>query len=225
MRRIILAALLLTNSFSLFSQYQKASFFSRSGRTYSLGVNLHALGGGRGTPLGYYFAQGADNNDKHLFFWYDIEVIPSYKFSYQTSYTDIVTNQEVPVNVTGSSRLHLIYNYHLGYHFLNRSETAPRLQPYAFAGVSLIAFGKSKDDSNAYTYGNLKKYPVEGGFTLGVKGGLGVLWAITPKLGLNITTSYHPVFNFGGNIDVARYDVFVSHVAASAAIRFKVIED
>ncbi len=225
MKKGMLSVILLTAFISVFSQYQKASFFSRSGRTYSLGTQLHALGGGRGTPLGYFFAQGVDNNEKHFFFWYDFEIIPSYKYSYKTSYTDLVTSQEVPVTVSGSSRLHLIYNYHLGFHFLNRSQSEPPFQPYAFVGVSLVAFGKSRDDSNAYMYGDLKKYPIEGGFTIGFKSGLGVVWAITPKLGLNITGGYNPVFNFGGDVEAARYDVLISHVSASAGIRFKIVED
>jgi hypothetical protein len=40
------------------AQYKKASFFTKGGRTYTLGATFHAMGDGKGTPIGFFYSGG-----------------------------------------------------------------------------------------------------------------------------------------------------------------------
>lgn len=224
MKKLLLSGFLLVSVLVAAAQYKKANFFSRSGRTYSLGTNVHALGGGRGTPLGYFFAQGVDYSEKRLFSWTELEFIPSYRYSYNTTYFDGSTSNETPVTVTGKTRAHLIYNYQLGYHLLNRSESNPLLQPYLFAGLNIVVLGKSKESDQVAFY-DVNRIPVESGFTFGLKGGAGVLLSLSEKWGVNITGGYNHIFNWSGDDDYEHFDVYVSHLSVTAGIRFTLTED
>src|SRR5690349_1840004 len=102
MQKITTTALLFFICFSLSAQYKKASFFGKEGRTYGLASQLHAMGDGKGSPIGYTLTFGRDKDGKQFFSSWELEYIPSYKFSFGT--TDI--NAET-VNISGKSKSHL----------------------------------------------------------------------------------------------------------------------
>src|SRR2546423_12971181 len=105
MKKIISAILVLFITCPLFAQYKKASFFGKQGRTYELGTQVYMLGNGQGSPVGYKVGFGRDMDGKQFFSSWEIQYIPSYKYSYTTE--DTYTNSSVRVD--GSTRGTFIY--------------------------------------------------------------------------------------------------------------------
>src|SRR5689334_17200182 len=95
----------------LFAQYKKASFFEKSGRTYGIGLQMYALGDGKGTVPGVNLSFGRDQEGKRLFSFWELRLIPGYKFKFETLDLDAE-----PVTVTGKSKMQLIYALNYGWH-------------------------------------------------------------------------------------------------------------
>jgi hypothetical protein len=104
----VLIALLLTVSLS--AQYKKASFFEKEGRTYELGSRIYMMGDGRGNPIGYTIGFGRDRAGKQFFSAWEIQMIPSYKYSYAT-----VDENDGPVYKNGQTNTLWIYSPTYGY--------------------------------------------------------------------------------------------------------------
>src|SRR5262245_27821033 len=113
MKKCAPAIIALLLSYSLSAQYKKASFFQKEGRTYEFGSQIYAFGDGKGSPIGFKIGFGRDRDGKQFFSSWELQFIPSYKYSFST--TD--ENNE-PVQVDGKSRSQFIYAVHYSYHIL-----------------------------------------------------------------------------------------------------------
>src|SRR5688572_19497178 len=129
----------------LSAQYKKASFFEKSGRTYGIGIQMYALGDGKGTVPGVNFSFGRDQDGKRLFSFWELRLIPSYKFKHET-----VNFDAEPVTISGKSKMQLIYALNYGWHILNPDNTERKFKPYLTAGFNFVIFGGRKpfDDEN-----------------------------------------------------------------------------
>src|SRR3989337_1915385 len=113
MKKTSITALLFFICFGLAAQFKNASFFGKEGRTYGISSKLYAMGDGKGSPVGFALTFGRDQDGKQLFFSWDLQVVPSYKFSFTT--TDENDN---PITVSGKSKTHLIYGINYGCYLL-----------------------------------------------------------------------------------------------------------
>src|SRR5262245_61657914 len=131
----ILIALLITTSLS--AQYKKASFFEKEGRTYEIGSRIYMMGDGKGSPIGYSIGFGRDRAGKRFFSAWEIQMIPSFKYAYQT-----VDENNARLDVIGRTKSQWIYSPNYGYHLL-KNEERRMVQPYVLAGLHFLFLGGS----------------------------------------------------------------------------------
>ncbi|TMI85641.1 MAG: hypothetical protein E6H08_22250 [Bacteroidetes bacterium] len=219
MKKISTTTLLFIICFGLAAQYKKASFFGKEGRTYGIGSQLYALGDGKGSPIGFAVTFGRDREGKQFFSSWELQYLPSYKFSFET--TDY--NDE-PITVNGAAKAHLIYAVNYGYHLL-KNEEDKKIKPYVSAGFNIVMMGGIKSDNNN-SYDN-KKVLGSQTFSAGLKGGVGVFYNFSPKFSLKLDGGYNYQFNMdideGG--DYTNYFLFTSHPYVSAGIRFRLTRE
>jgi hypothetical protein len=222
MKKYTPAILALLLSYSLSAQYKKASFFEKEGRTYELGSQLYAFGDGKGSPIGFKIGFGRDRDGKQLFSSWELQFIPSYKYSFST--TD---ENNDPVQVNGDSRSQFIYAVNYNYHILKNDDEERIIKPFVSAGFNIViasgAKGVNYTPESAY---GLKKDIVDGSFTAGIGGGLGTLINFTPTLGLKLQGGYNYEFNIGNyDFEGKGYYMFTSHPYVSLSFRIRIVSD
>ena len=164
MKKIIplLAVLFLSTSVS--AQYKKASFFGKEGRTYEIGSQLYAMGGDKGNPIGFKVAFGRDQDGKRFFSSWELQFIPSFKYSYVT--TD---DGDAAVTVNGTTKPYFLYALNYGFHVLKNDEEKRIVKPFVAAGLNIVLGGQSKAETftpdNVY---GLKKMTVQPAFSMGL---------------------------------------------------------
>jgi hypothetical protein len=218
MKKIAFTLLLLSLYAGVSAQYKKASFFEKTGRTYGLGARLYALGDGKGSPIGFYAAFGRDQDGKSFFTSWEIQYIPSYKFSLNT-----LDANELPVTIIGKSKAQFIYAYNFGWHLLKNEGSEKKFQPYLTTGFNMVLFGGIKEINND-NYDNKRQVSSET-FSIGIGGGGGCFYNITPGFALKLEGGY----TLQGNIDrgnrTEAYYMFTKHPYVSAGVRFRVITE
>jgi len=218
----VLIALLLCVSVS--AQYKKASFFEKEGRTYELGSRAYFLGDGRGTPVGFSIGFGRDRGGKRFFSAWEIQIIPSYKYSYST-----VDENNDPIHRDGRAKTHWIYAVNYGYHLLNNEEPR-KVQPYVVAGINIVMAGGVREETETQGYyGYPQRNTAYSAFSAGIHGGLGCLVNLNSTLSLKVQSGYDAQWNVDGeefmDNTVKPYYMFPSHVYASVALRVRVVRD
>src|ERR1043165_8772662 len=133
MKKCVPAIVALLLSYSLSAQYKKASFFQKEGRTYEFGTQLYAFGDGKGSPIGFKIGFGRDRDGKQFFSSWELQFIPSYKYSFST--TD---ENNDPVQVNGDSRSQWIYAVHYNYHILKNDDEERIIKPFVSAGFNIV---------------------------------------------------------------------------------------
>lgn len=222
MKKQICTALFLSLlCFSLSAQYKKASFFDKEGRTYGLGSQLYAMGDGKGSPVGFAVSFGRDRSNKQFFSSWELQLIPSYKFSFET--TDENDNA---INVNGKTKTHLIYGVNYGF-FLLKNKEDRKVKPYASFGFNIVLLGGVKEisDNNSPAYN--KKAVADQNFSSGIKGGLGCLFSLAPKFSLKLDGGYNYQLNISSESfsDVKAYHLFSNHPYASVGIRYRIVKE
>jgi len=214
------AALLL--AFGLSAQYKKASFFDKEGRTYEFGPQLYNFGDGKGSPIGFKIGFGRDRDNKRLFTSWELQFIPSYKYSYHT--TD---ENDESVLVNGTSKAQFIYAFHYNYHLLKAGEEERIVRPFLTAGFNIvIASGAKTENRTPESAYNLKKEVIGQAFSSGIGGGLGTLINFTPKLGLKLQGGYTWEIHMGTyDFSGKGYYMFTNHPYVSLSFRVRIVKD
>jgi len=227
MKKIHILYLMMLASVIASAQYKKASFLTKSGRTYSLGTTVHVMGDGKGAPIGFYFSGGRDNTESHFFTWYEFVGIPPFKYSFQTTAYNYSTQAEEPVTVSGKSKFHLIYNYNVGYHILNRDGgSEQKLQPYVFLGINAVLLGRANQPEVYNQYTDLKRNVTTEGLSFGARGGVGAVYNITDRIGVKTDLGYNFQYNFESDgYNTEMYNMFTNHILITAGVRFRFLED
>jgi hypothetical protein len=221
MKKFSVTALLFIICFSLAAQYKKASFFGKDGRTYGAGAQLYAMGDGKGSPIGYVVTFGRDRDGKQFFSSWELQVIPSYKFSFATTDVD-----DQPLVVSGTSKTHLVYAVNYGYYLLKNDDESRKVKPYVSAGFNIVMLGGIKTANND-NYDNKKPLSSET-FSGGLKGGVGCFYNLSPKFSLKFDGGYNYQFNMSTDSyldDSNAYFMFTSHPYVSLGIRFRVVKE
>jgi len=221
MKKLTVTLILLALYAGVSAQYKKASFFQKEGRTYGFGARMYAIGDGKGSPVGFYAAFGRDQDGKRLFTWWELQYIPSFKFS-----VNVKDRDNNPITVSGKSRSHLIYAANWGWHIIKGEGETPKFQPYLTAGFNMGILGGVKEMNND-NYDN-KTTVAERAFSCGIGGGAGCFYNITPGFGLRVEGGY----TLEGNIEIesngstgGTYYMFTKHPYVSAGLRFRITTD
>lgn len=227
MKKIYFGMAIILACSSVQAQYKKASFLSKSGRTYDLGFAGRFLSDGGGTMPGIYYSYGRDKG-KHVFHWFDLELLLPTKFKYNT--TDL-NDEGTNVTVSGKSKISLLYRYNFAYYLLNTENSDIKIKPFVTAGVNFLILGGSAK-SYDYTPENADpaKIPSFGNnFSYGANAGIGGIYSISEKIGIKLMAGYNwqgqvsPQFNSGyGNTN---YKIFSNHPYVGAGVRFVMTGD
>jgi hypothetical protein len=222
MKKCIPVIIALLLSFSLSAQYKKASFFQKEGRTYEFGSQLYAFGDGKGSPIGFKIGFGRDRDGKQFFSSWELQFIPSYKYSFAT--TD---ENNDPVQVNGESKSQFIYAVHYNYHILKNDDEQRIIKPFVTAGFNIVlASGAKTVNYTPELAYNIKQDVVGGSFNAGIDGGLGTLINFSPKLGLKLQGGYNAEFNIGNyDFEGKGYYMFTSHPYVSLSLRIRIVSD
>lgn len=224
MRKLILILTVSCVSLTLSAQYKKASFFGKDGRTYELGTDVHFLGGGRNSPMGYKFAMGRDREGKRLFTSWEMGVISPISMEYKT--TDY-NNSEVTVKCKTS--YYYVFGLNYDIHLLKNEGEFKRIQPFVHIGLNTILFGMRKEEQISPEYVamyDLNKQIMSDEFSAGAGPGIGTLVNFTKKLGLKIHGGYVFQWNIKETgVSAEPYFVFPSHPYASLTLRLRVEQD
>jgi len=227
MKQLSFVLLLILATTAVSAQYKKASFFSKGGRTYTVGATFHSMGDGKGTPVGFFFSGGKDNTEKRLFRWYELEFIPAYNYSFQTMGINSGSGTKEEVTIAGKSQFQFLYNFNLGYHLLSRSEGEKKINPYVFAGVDVL-FLSGTNYANAYdTHYEFDKNVSTETFGVGLRGGIGALLNFNEKIALKTDLGYNLQYNLDLDdyYSTPMYYVFASHLSLTTGIRFRFNQD
>jgi hypothetical protein len=223
MKRIYLGLAILLACGTVQAQYKKASFLNKSGRTYDLGFSGRFLNDGAGTVPGFYYSYGRDKG-KRVFHWFDLELLAPTKFHYAT------VDREEPstiVNVTGKSKVGLVYRYNFACYLTDIENADTKFKPFATIGINMLLLG-----GNARTYeyspknSNPLKYVGYDNFSCGANAGLGGIYAMTEKIGIkfmagyNLQTQVDPTSSANAPAGLTSYKVFTNHPYVGVGFRF-----
>lgn len=99
--------------------------------------------------------------------------------------------------MSGKSKFHLIYNYSVGYHLLNRDGGSEQtLQPYVFLGFNAVLIGWANQPEVYNHYSELKRNVTSEGLSFGARGGDGAVYNITDPLGVMTDLGYNFQYNY-----------------------------
>jgi hypothetical protein len=225
MKKLIPTVAVLFLSFNLFAQYKKAGFFEKEGRTYELSTQAYMMGKGNGSPIGYRLAFGRDKDGKNLFYSWDIQFIPSHKYSYATA-----DDNGMPVTVSGESKSTFVYGLNWGYHLLkNEGDNKHTVQPFISAGInSLILSGIKNESYSPSSYSYLKRNTSDQSFSIGLNGGLGCFFNLSSKFALKVQGGYDRQLNFSAqnwDDEVKPFFLFNSHTYANVGLRLRIVSE
>jgi hypothetical protein len=217
------ATLILLICFSgLWAQYKKASFFDKEGRTYGIGITSHFFGDGRKAVPGFNLAFGRDQDGKQFFTFWEIRVLPSFKFSYET--LDLDAN---PITVSGKSKLHLIFATNYGLFILKNDDAEQKFKPYVTAGMNFVILGGLKELDNEEYFDNAIKKAPRSQFSAGLGGGLGTILNLNSALSIKLEGGYTYQLNITSEFDAGEdlYYMLTPHPYASAGLRFRIVSE
>jgi hypothetical protein len=226
MKKISLALLFCSLGLVSSAQYKKASFFSKSGRTYGAGAVILNMKDGVGSHPGFYISSGSEGEGL-VFFSGDFTFVPAYTFTYTTRGTNNLTGDKVTFPITVKTKPIINVGYNMGVFLIKDKEETRKIKPYVTIGFNIVLLGGVKDAGN---YGDLY-YDVEmppqpdPSLTFGGRGGIGILYNIKENIGIKLDAGYSPQVNVGLEGSADGYNVFKSHSYIGLGVRFKFLDD
>ena len=231
MKKASLAIFFIAISFAGWSQYKKAGFFSSKGRTISIGSTAFIMGDGKGAPIGFFYEGGRESPGKRVFTYGTISVIPAYKFAYQTTGTNYDQTEKINLTVTGSTTWQFLYAFNVGYFLLSQDNEEIKLKPFVTLGANVLLAGHAKEVSYSPDGYDADKDVRNSSFTGGFRGGVGAIYALSPKFSLKLDAGYSYQFNLKAT-ESSSYDkstkgyyVFASHPTVSIGIRYSIFSE
>lgn len=221
---VLFAFVLLTNADA---QYKKASFFTKDGRVYELGVVNSLFSNREGkAPLSIFYSNSIEAG-KNFSFFSDIEFMLKSKFSYTATYNDPITYNSVTGKVIANRGSALVLKYGVQYRFAQADAENEKLVPYLRLALAVAYdFGAS----NPVNEKGESIYPdPEINSTaafLGAEAGGGISYYFTKNLGIRAGVAYRPGVTLAsgfasGNI----YNSFISHPMVSVSLKYKIFSE
>lgn len=222
MKQKLFLFFLLICSVASQAQYKKASFLTKSGRTYDVGASAHFVTKSNSTAMGFVYSYGRDKGDKRAFHWFDLELTFPSKFSYTTK--DLTTLE--PISVSGKTSIGIFYRYNLGIYLTDNTKEDTKILPFATGGLNFSIKGiatKTVDNYEMLVYHDLDKNPIlEDAFSCGAHVGAGAIYKMTPKFGFKGVLGYNFQTNIASTSDDGNHTFyyFTSHPFLTLGVRF-----
>lgn len=226
MKNISLAILFIALSLAGRSQYKKAGFFSKKGRSISVGATSFIMGDGKGAPLGFYYEGSRASSERRLFTYGNISIIPGYKFSFQTPAVSYDQTSEKNVTVSGKTTMHFLYQFNVGWFLLKQENEERKFRPFISAGFNVLLAGRLKEVT--YEDGYEVNKDVGGqSFSTGFRGGLGCIYDLSERFSLKLDGGYTYQINIyaSSQNDYPTYDLFTSHTSVSLGVRYNIFSE
>jgi hypothetical protein len=235
MKKIVLMLLVTITGMSSFSQYKKASFFNKEGRTHELGTNISFIKNGGGTPVLSIVYTGSLETEKKISLFSDIEFMMKGKMSYTGEYYKNAVGATVTEKLTGKTPIYLLVKYGLQYRFTNTENgDDSRLVPYVRAGILYgINFGsdyKLRNSEGEFVSGdNVNPATPQNESVLGLETGAGATYYFTQNLGIRAGINYRYFIHYSGiggrgNTDNVFYPLKV-HPGISISLKYRIFAD
>lgn len=221
---------LLTGTFLLtaaYGQYKKASFFTKDGRVYELGVANSFFPNHEGkAPLSIFYSNSIEA-DKKVSYYSDIEFMLKSKFSYTATYYDPSTNNNVTGKVIANRGSALILKYGAQYRFIKKEAENEKLVPYLRLALAIgYDFGASNPvDQKGQSVSPDPEINDTEAF-LGLEAGGGVSYYFTKNFGVRVGAAYRPGFSVASGFASSNiYQSFKSHPLVSISLKYKIFNN
>lgn len=227
MKQVAIAAALVLISFAGFSQYKKASFFTKDGRVYELGVVNSLFSNREGSaPISIFYSNSIEAG-KSLSLFSDIEYMLKSKFSYTANYNDPTTYNSVTGKVIANRGSALVIKYGVQYRFVKADSENEKFAPYLRLALAVAYdFGASNPvNSKGESISPNPEINSTAAF-LGAEAGAGISYYFTKNLGIRAGAAYRPGVTLAsgfasGNI----YNSFISHPMVSVSLKYKIFSE
>ncbi len=228
MKKIFVPAFIMLISTSVFSQYKKASFFTKDGRVYELGAISSLFPDKDGAPPLSIFYSNSYEGEKKLSFLGELEFMMKSKVTYNASYFDNTTNTNKQGMVYVNRGASLLGKYGVQYRFVNTQNENSKLEPYLkgsiFYGTRLKEYIVTDKNGNEISP---SPYPTGTANVFGIEGGAGISYYFTKNLGIRVGGFYRYAISadkISGNA-TGVYDMFKSHPGFSLSFKYRIFSE
>lgn len=222
MRKSALTGLLLLSITAVTNaQYKKVNFFNKSGRFYELGFSSRIQSGERTTEKGIIFCMGGESDSRKLHGWLDMELNFGGKFNY---FSPVYSSSQL-VNMTGNIPAAFTIRYNLALFLLDNASDKIKVQPFIRGGFGLAAASSFGDPTYTENPANQGPYKIPGYDVPGIiyGGGAGILYRITPSLGIRLSGDYFGISALEKNDPQYIFPLLTNHPAVSLTLRYKML--
>jgi hypothetical protein len=202
------------------AQYKKVNSLNKDGRTYEIGVSLKQKNGGNSAATGFNINYGREY--EHFFTLTELELVTGSTFNYTT--TGGYGNPTQSYAVSGTTGTVFNFRYNLGYSFIDLTEDKKKFFPYIIFNLGTLLMKSQTPsytvDGSTFNNYSIDKYPqsMNGAFLYG--GGAGLIYRITPTIGVRAGLNYNGVLSFEG-LNENDYKTIGNHTSFNVAVRFR----
>lgn len=209
------------------AQYKKASFFTKDGRVYEMGVVNSFFSNREGkAPLSIFYSNSIEAG-KSLSVFSDFEYMLKSKFSYTATYNDPTTYNSVTGKVIANRGSALVIKYGVQYRFVQADAENEKFAPYLRLALAVAYdFGASNPvNEKGESISPTPEINSTAAF-LGAEAGAGFSYYFTKNLGIRVGAAYRPGVTLAsgfasGNI----YNSFISHPMVSVSLKYKIFSE
>jgi hypothetical protein len=211
------------------AQYKKASFLAKRGISMELTGRASFISKSSCVQPAVAFSVGREKNESRYFNWHDFEFLLPANYTYTTNVYNYNTGEaDKPVEVQAKAKLGFQYRFNSGIFLVNNADEEKKLLPFVNFGAGFLFHSGSEENpiiTPAQNYYDLEQYPSSGAVYGSLNAGIGLIYKITPVIGVKATGGYNVGFNFS-DLDYAdsgssgNYSFYESHPYVTLGFRF-----
>lgn len=228
MKQLLLAISITFISIAAFSQYKKASFFTKDGRIYELGMAASIFPDKNGAPATSVFYSNSLETEKKFSLAFELELMLKSKIQYSASYYDNNTSSNVQGMVYVNRSSSMLVKYGGQYRFVNTEKEDSKLEPYI---KGMIFYGmRFKDFITTDKNGNeISATPSPSGSMniYGAEAGAGITYYFADKFGIRVGGFYRYAISADAitGTSYETYNMFKSHPGFSVSLKYRVFSE
>lgn len=216
MKKCTLFAIIFLACLHSNAQYKKASFFSKDGRTFALGVTSRFFGNSFGSAQGLNLSHGKEKQGKKIFHWWDLEYVRGNNYTGKNTINVFNGTVYVPTTYTfiANSGSTLGYRYNLGYFISNDNDK--KIKSFVNISLNYLIGLRGRFNDNAEEQANFFA-------SLGAGG----IYKIEQRIGLKFSATYNlsPANLISTNTVRAEIIEIPNHIALNIGIRWLMDKD
>ncbi len=218
MRKIYFVITMVMAFTSADAQYKKASFLNKTGRIYDAGATYRIQSGERSSSAGFFLSYGKEKSSQRLHHWFDLEFNLGNKYNYTTTASGGGAN----VQLSGKTKNSLSYRYNLAFFLLDNGDEEKKILPFIHLSAGYQFPFLTGDYTTTPEDVSVDRYPegINSNFHYG--GGAGVLYRITPAIGIRASVTYYGLTD---TAEPTEFSTLVNHPAVSVGVRFRMDRD